>query len=97
MPRARARRVPTESVSPRAAIISAILFTVARNQIASPAAAFATTVFKPSSESELKTSWVVRARSARSAASAGSASRIAADKIEANRGHGIIPTKSLRA
>ena len=35
--------------------------------------------------------------SARSAASAGSASTMAADKILLNRGHGIIPTTSLSA
>ena len=65
--------------------------------MASPAAALATMVFNPSSESKLNTSWVTRARSALSAASAGSISRMVADKILANRGHGIIPTKSLSA
>ena len=38
-----------------------------------------------------------RARSARSAANAGSASKMVADKIFANLGHGIMPTKSLSA
>jgi len=94
---ARARRVPIGSVSPSAARMSAIRLTVAKNQMASPAAAFATMVFNPSSESKLNTSWVTRARSARSAASVGSASKITADKILANRGQGIMSTKSLRA
>ena len=63
----------------------------------SPAAALATMVFNPSAESKLNTSWVMRARSTRSAANAGSASKIVAVKILANRGHGIIPTTSLSA
>jgi hypothetical protein len=52
MPMARARRAPIGSVSPRVVRMSAIRFTVATNQTASPAAAFATMVFRPSSESK---------------------------------------------
>jgi hypothetical protein len=65
--------------------------------MASPAAALATMVFNPSLESKLNTSWVLRHRWARSAANAGSACRMAADNRIANRGQGIMSTKSLRA
>jgi hypothetical protein len=88
---------PIGSLSPRTARISAIRLIVAINQMASPAAALATMVFNPSAESKLNTSFPARARSARSAARAVSASKMAADRILANRGHGIIPTRSLSA
>ena len=85
------RRTPTGSESPSAARMSAIRLTVAKNHTTSPDVAFAINVFKPSSESQAHTSRAFRARSSRSLANSGSASRIAAVRIVWNRDQVIIP------
>ena len=77
--------------------MSAIRLMVARNHTTSPDVAFAIKVFKPSSESQAHTSRACRARSSRSAANSGSASRIAAVRIVWNRDQGIIPRNPLIA
>jgi hypothetical protein len=97
MPTARARRAPTGSVSPRAARISAIRLTVARNQIASPAAAFGHNGFQPvfgvEAEHILAGAGPFGAFGGQCRVGLGEV----ADKMVPNRGQGIIPTQSLSA
>ena len=91
------RRTPTGSESPSAARRSAIRLIVARNHTTSPDMAFAINVFRPSSESQAHTSRAFRARSSRSFASSGSASRMAAVRMVWNLDHGIAPRNPLIA
>ena len=96
IPSARARRVPTGSVSPRAARISAILFT---GQEPDGIAGCRLGHDRLQAVLGVETENVLRGTgplgTLRGQRRVGPST--AADKILANRGHGIIPTKSLRA